>query len=89
MSDLFDAHNFDENDNSIESQHEREQFAFNDADAILNSRVLANKSYMKCSGGATSESEKEFEIFKFYLSCGSGRSTTYIAIHLIYKITKC
>jgi hypothetical protein len=79
MSDLLDTDNFDQDDESLNSNHEREQFAFNDADAILNSRVLANKSYMKCSGGATSETEREFEIFKFYLSCGSGRSTTYIA----------
>jgi hypothetical protein len=79
MSDLFDADNFNESDESLNANHESEQFAFNDADAILNSRVLVNKSYVKNGGGATSETEKEFEIFRFYLSCGSGRSATYIA----------
>jgi hypothetical protein len=34
---------------------------------------------MKNGGGATSETDKEFELLKFFLSCGSGRSTTYIA----------
>jgi hypothetical protein len=79
MSDLFDIENFDESDESLNANHESEQFAFDDADAILNSRVLANKSYMKNGGGATSETEKEFELLRFYLSCGSGRSVTYIA----------
>jgi len=79
MSDLLDTDNFDQDDESLDINHERELFAFNDADAILNSRVLVNKSYMKNGGGATSETDKEFELLKFYLSCGSGRSVTYIA----------
>lgn len=79
MSDLFDADTFNESDESLNANHESEQFAFDDADAILNSRVLVNKSYMKNGGGATSETDKEFELLRFYLNCGSGRSVAYIA----------
>lgn len=79
MSDLLDTDTFDESDESLNANHESEQFAFNDADAILNSRIVSSRSYVKNGGGATSETDKEFEIFKFYLNCGSGRSVTYIA----------
>ena len=48
-------------------------------DAILNSRSLVSKTYFIREGGAVAESEKEFEIFKFWLNCGSGRSIPYLA----------
>lgn len=81
MSDLFDAEIIDENNESLndDSSIESQSFASVNADQILNSRIVSDKSYFKSQGGAINESEKEFEIFRFYLSCGEGRSTTYIA----------
>lgn len=53
-------------------------------DAILN-RSSADKSYLIRNGGAASENQKEYEIFKFYLKSGLGRSTSYIST--IYNLT--
>lgn len=55
-----------------------------DYESVLN-RSLAEKSYLIRNGGATSETQKEYEIFNFYLRCGEGRSTTYIST--IYNLT--
>jgi hypothetical protein len=49
-----------------------------DSDSSLNFRNN-EKSYLIKQGGAISESQKEFEMFRFYLESGSGRSTLYIA----------
>lgn len=37
------------------------------------------KSYFIREGGAIAETQKEFQMFEFYLESGSGRSTLYIA----------
>jgi hypothetical protein len=37
------------------------------------------KSYSIRGGGAINESQKEFQMFQFFVECGSGRSTLYIA----------
>ena len=78
---------FDENDDlivdessaSLDALAHDENLAHFDADAILNSRAIHSKSYFIREGGANSETEKEFEIFKFWLNCGSGRSIPYLA----------
>lgn len=82
MSEIFDSldDSFDDElefDSSLISQDDN--FAHCDPDAILNSRALSDKSYLIRNGGATNESEKEFELLRFFLSCGSGRSTKYVA----------
>lgn len=71
---------FASSDDSDSQNNEFDQtFALENADELLNSRNLVQKSYSKRSGGAVNESEKEFELFSFFLSCGSGRSTLYLA----------
>ena len=49
-----------------------------DSDSSLNFRNNG-KSYFIKQGGAISETQKEFQMFQFYLETGSGRSTLYIA----------
>lgn len=49
-----------------------------DSDSSLNFRNNG-KSYLIKQGGAISETQKEFQMFQFYLETGSGRSTLYIA----------
>lgn len=58
---------------------QEDQFAQLSPDEILNSKSLGAKSYFIREGGAVSESEREYEIFKFWLNCGSGRSIPYLA----------
>jgi len=71
------------NDHAVDNESllnlESENLAPFDADQILNSQSVVDKSYFIRRGGAESESEKEFEIFKFYCNCGSGRSVPYLA----------
>lgn len=38
-----------------------------------------NKTWLKCSVLAPSESEKEFEMFSFYCKCGGGRTIQYVS----------
>lgn len=57
------------------------------ADEILNQNVF-EKSYLFRCGGAVNESEKEFNIFSFYLECGSGRSTNYVAATFNLQVPK-
>jgi hypothetical protein len=78
-----DSSQFDLNDDLVDCESSEvlydEKIAHFDADAILNSRAINTKSYFIREGGASSETEKEFEIFKFWLNCGSGRSIPYLA----------
>jgi len=71
------------NDHAVDNESllnlESENLAPFDADQILNSQSVVDKSYFIRRGGAESESEKEFEIFKFYCNCGGGRSVPYLA----------
>lgn len=80
------------NDHAVDNESllnlEPENLAHFDADQILNSQSLTDKSYFIRRGGAESESEKEFEIFKFYCSCGSGRSLPYLATVFNLQETK-
>lgn len=80
------------NDDAVDNESllnlEPENLAHFDADQILNSQSLTDKSYFIRRGGAESESEKEFEIFKFYCSCGSGRSLPYLATVFNLQETK-
>lgn len=46
------------------------------------------KSYMIRCGGAVSECEKEFEMFKFFVNCGGGRSINYTATVFNLQVTK-
>lgn len=67
-------------DDNLEDERHSDSFALEDKDALLNFRDnLAGKSYLKNGGGAANETEKEWELFKIFRDCGSGRSTTYIA----------
>ena len=81
--DFDDDANVEDNESSL-----HENFAQLNSDAILNSAVSLQKTYCIRQGGAVNESEKEFEIFKFWLSCGSGRSTTYIATTFNLQLNK-
>lgn len=86
------SHSHVSNDDVVDNESlqnlETENFAQFDADQILNSQVIVDKSYFIRRGGAESESEKEFEIFKFYCSCGSGRSLPYLATIFNLQETK-
>lgn len=65
-------------DCSVDSEvTQKDSFAL-DPNSSLNFRNNG-KSYLIKSGGAISETQKEFQMFQFYLECGSGRSTLYIA----------
>lgn len=73
-------------DNVAESPSEQPDFALApDYDSILN-RHANDKPYLIRCGGAVNESQKEYEIFNFYLRCGEGRSITYIAT--IYNLSE-
>jgi hypothetical protein len=71
---------FADDDSLISDELLVDEFAQCNSDAILNSRAVVDKSYFVRCGGALSESEKEFEMFNFFLNCGEGRSIAYIAI---------
>lgn len=49
-----------------------------DSNSSLNFRNNG-KSYLIKQGGAINETQKEFQMFEFYLQTGAGRSTLYIA----------
>lgn len=49
-----------------------------DSNSALNFRN-DGKSYFIRQGGAVAETQKEFQMFEFYLEAGSGRSTLYLA----------
>lgn len=66
-------------DSIVKKNNNSQPFAQYTPDAILNSNTLFAKSYAHMQGGATSETQKEFHIFNFYLNCGGGRSIPYVA----------
>ena len=66
-------------DSIVKKNNNSQPFAQYTPDAILNSNTLFVKSYAHMQGGATSETQKEFHIFNFYLNCGGGRSIPYVA----------
>lgn len=80
-----DSVNFDDCDNenydAVENDDAEENLSdclAQNLDASLNFRA-GNKSYLIRSGGAVNESQKEFQMFQFFLECGSGRSTLYLS----------
>lgn len=90
--DLLNAQFDDEHefiDDSEESVIEdTSDFAHVDKHAILNLKNNVVKSYERNSSFAANETEKEWELFKFFRDCGSGRSTTYIANTFNLQLTK-
>lgn len=79
---------FVDDDSLVTDESFADEFAQSNADAILNSRAVIDKSYFVRCGGALSESEKEFEMFRFFLNCGEGRSVAYIAATFNLQETK-
>lgn len=77
MSD-FDFDDAIENNDHEEISND-DSFAQVNTDAILNSRAILAKSYLIRQGGAANEGQKEFEMFRFFLDSGSGRSIPYVA----------
>lgn len=76
---VVDDENENERENDLLDDSSERQFALVDKDAILNSRASYQKTYEIRCGGAIAETEKEFQIFSFWLESGSGRSTKYLA----------
>lgn len=73
-------HQLDENESDIYTETPR-------VELLLSHRNL-QKSYMHLQGGAVSESVKEFEMFKFFADCGSGRSIQFIAQTFNLQVTR-
>ena len=63
---------------SIEEFTDEESNLAQDNNSALNFRNNG-KSYFIRQGGAVAETQKEFQMFEFYLETGSGRSTLYLA----------
>lgn len=87
MSDQIHNDDFIDDDLDLDIATDSE-FASNDQiDDALNFRVT-QKSYLARSSCAQNESEKEFELFRFFCECGSGRSIQYIATTFNLQLTK-
>ena len=74
----MNADSFDDLETSADSENDAQDSFALSHDSSLNFRNNG-KSYLIKNGGAVSETQKEFQMFEFYLECGSGRSTQYIA----------
>jgi len=87
MTEVTDSNNFEDETDLEEEDLESLQSNIEiapDYDSILN-KVTTEKSYSIRNGGAVNETQKEYEIFHFYLRSGNGRSLSYITT--IYNLT--
>jgi hypothetical protein len=70
--DLIDEYSDEKKQENLDS------FASMNSDELLNHNSYL-KPYAIRQGGAVSETNQQFHIFNFFLNCGGGRSTSYIA----------